>query len=234
MYDNDAGKPHRVDITTTVTTDEGKVLIKTEEARDSSELQGRRGGYGHAARLALKDLPPGPYVLTISAQVAARRHAFRRAPGAIHGHRSACGAFTMRSSMLVLVLAALLQPTPPAPAVRTLGKGPMSAIEEPRQVTLRSAAEWGALWKENGAAEPVPAVDFSREMVVGIFVGSRPTAGYGVEIVRTVGNKAALIVEYVETTPSRDAITAQILTAPYHLAAVPKHDGTVTFRKVDK
>lgn len=136
--------------------------------------------------------------------------------------------------MLALVLAALLQPTPPAPALRTLGKGPMSAIDERRQVTIRSAAEWAALWKENGASEPVPAVDFSREMVVGVFLGSRPTAGYGVEIVRAIGNTAALIVEYVEATPSRDAITAQILTAPYHLAAVPKHDGTVTFRKVDK
>jgi len=68
VYDNDAGKPHKVDITTTVTSDEGKVVIKAEEARDSSELQGRRGGYGYAARLALKDLPPGAYVLTVSAQ----------------------------------------------------------------------------------------------------------------------------------------------------------------------
>src|SRR5205814_6989658 len=68
VYDSDAGKPHKVDITTTVTSDEGKVMIKAEEARDSSELQGRRGGYGYAARLALKDLPPGPYVLTVSAR----------------------------------------------------------------------------------------------------------------------------------------------------------------------
>lgn len=68
VYDNDAGKPHKVDITTTVTSDEGKVMIKTEEARDSSELQGPRGGYGHAAQLALKDLSPGSYVLTVSAR----------------------------------------------------------------------------------------------------------------------------------------------------------------------
>jgi len=68
VYDNDSAKPHKVDITTTVTSDEGKVMIKAEEGRDSSELQGRRGGYGYAARLALKDLPPGPYVLTVSAR----------------------------------------------------------------------------------------------------------------------------------------------------------------------
>jgi VWFA-related protein len=68
VYDNEAARPHKVDITTTVTSDEGKVVTKAEEARDSSELQGRRGGYGYAARLLLKDLPPGPYVLTVSAR----------------------------------------------------------------------------------------------------------------------------------------------------------------------
>ena len=134
--------------------------------------------------------------------------------------------------MFVLLLAALLQTAPPP--LRTVGKGPMSAIDQPRQVTVRSDAEWGALWKENGAKAALPAVDFSREMVVGVFVGTRPTAGYGVEIVRAIGNSSTLVVEYVETAPSRDTITAQILTAPYHLAAIPKRDGTVVFKKVDK
>ena len=134
--------------------------------------------------------------------------------------------------MFVLMIAAFLQTAPPP--LRTVGKGPMSAIDQPRQVTVRSAPEWGALWKENGAQAPLPPVDFSREMVVGVFVGTRPTAGYGVEIVRAIGNSSTLVVEYVETAPSRDTITAQVLTAPYHLAAIPKRDGTVTFKKVDK
>jgi PrcB C-terminal len=137
--------------------------------------------------------------------------------------------------MLVFLLAALLQSTAPGiPALRTVGKGPMSAIDQPRQVTVRSAAEWTALWKQNGASSPLPSVDFSREMVVGVFLGTRPTAGYGVEIVRAVGNSSTLVVDYVETVPSPNALTAQVLTAPYHLAAVPKHDGEITFRKVDR
>ena len=134
--------------------------------------------------------------------------------------------------MVVLLLAALAQSTPPP--LRTVGKGPMSAIDQPRQIAVRSAAEWGALWKENGANAPLPAVDFSREMVVGVFLGTRPTAGYGVEIVRAIGTSGALVVEYVETAPSRDTITAQILTAPYHLVAIPKRDGTLSFKKVER
>jgi VWFA-related protein len=68
VYDNEASKPHRVDITTTVTTDEGRVLITTEHERDSSELRGLRGGYGYSTRFSLKELAPGPYVLTVAAR----------------------------------------------------------------------------------------------------------------------------------------------------------------------
>lgn len=67
-YDNQASSPHKVDLTTTVTTDEGRVLFKTDEERDSSELQGARGGYGFTARVPMKDFAPGAYVLTVTAK----------------------------------------------------------------------------------------------------------------------------------------------------------------------
>ena len=68
VYDNAGATPHKVDITTTVTTDEGKVLFKTDEERDSTELGGKRGGYGYATRVPLKDLAPGIYVLKVEAR----------------------------------------------------------------------------------------------------------------------------------------------------------------------
>jgi hypothetical protein len=138
----------------------------------------------------------------------------------------------MTMTTLLLVLAALLQSPPPT--VRTVVKGAMSSVEARREVVIRSAADWAALWKEHGVRDPLPAVDFSREMVVGVFLGVRNTTGYGVEIVRAVGNGSVMTVQYVEASPGRDAITAQVLTAPYHLAAMPKHDGEVRFQKADK
>jgi VWFA-related protein len=68
VYDTAGGTPHKVDITTTITTDDGKVLFKTEEPRDSSDLGGKSGGYGFTARIPLKDLAPGNYVLTVMAK----------------------------------------------------------------------------------------------------------------------------------------------------------------------
>jgi hypothetical protein len=138
----------------------------------------------------------------------------------------------MNVPVLVLVAAiALLQA---APQPRTIAKGPMSGIAEPRQATARSAAELTALWRAHGASDQVPIVDFSREMVVGVFLGTRRTAGYGVEIVRAVGNAGVLTVAYVETAPSKGALTAQVLTSPYHLVALPRHDGEIRFQAVDK
>jgi VWFA-related protein len=67
VYDNEGKSPHKVDITATVTADEGKVMFKADEVRDSSELGGQKGGYGYQARIPLKDLAPGRYVLKVEA-----------------------------------------------------------------------------------------------------------------------------------------------------------------------
>jgi hypothetical protein len=68
IYDDGTTAPHKVDIVTTVRTDEGRIYFKNEEERDSKELQGKRGGYGYSVRVPLSGLPPGPYVLTVEAR----------------------------------------------------------------------------------------------------------------------------------------------------------------------
>jgi len=68
IYDNDGAKPHKVDIITTITTDEGRQLFKTDETRDSTDLGGARGGYGYTTKIPMKDLAPGRYVLKVEAK----------------------------------------------------------------------------------------------------------------------------------------------------------------------
>ncbi len=68
VYDNDLKAPHVVDITTTVVSEDGRNVFKSAEQRASSELQGKPGGYGHQARISLKDFAPGTYVLTVEAK----------------------------------------------------------------------------------------------------------------------------------------------------------------------
>jgi VWFA-related protein len=68
VYDTAGNTPHKVDISTTITTDEGRVLFKNDETRDSADLGGKTGGYGFTTRLPLKEIAPGNYVLTVSAK----------------------------------------------------------------------------------------------------------------------------------------------------------------------
>jgi hypothetical protein len=135
--------------------------------------------------------------------------------------------------MLLVLLAALAQATQ-TPAMRTIERGAMSFVDVPRQVTARTGTEWAAAWRAHAGDRQVPVVDFSREMVVGVFLGTRRTSGYGVEIVRTREENGALIVQYVETQPSPRTVTAQVITMPYHLVAIPQRTGEVRFEKVDK
>lgn len=140
--------------------------------------------------------------------------------------------------MLMLLLAAWLQAgVPPAPPVhkamlRTIDKGTESNVDDAKTVVVRDAAAWRKLWQGHAPDRALPAVDFSKEMVVAVFLGSRPTAGYDVAIDGVREDGGALVVAYRETAPARDVMTAQVLTSPYHVAAVPARSGDVKFEKI--
>jgi protease stability complex PrcB-like protein len=137
----------------------------------------------------------------------------------------------MTPAILLLLLAAFAQATP-AGAPRTIDKGEQSNIDEAKQVVVRTEAEWTKLWQQHSPDRKRPAVDFSKEMVVGVFMGSRPTAGYNVSIVSTFAKDGNVLVRYQESTPRPGAMTAQVLTFPYHLVAIPTATADLKFEKV--
>ena len=119
------------------------------------------------------------------------------------------------------------------PAPRVLDKGDRSQIMSAREVVVRAAPEWDALWRSHLPSRQPAAIDFSKEMVVGVFLGSRPTPGYGVTIVSAVEEGNVLRVRYREASPSPDAISAQVITFPYQIVAIPKSAATeIKFEKI--
>jgi PrcB C-terminal len=114
-------------------------------------------------------------------------------------------------------------------AFKTLDAGDHSGIESRRDVTVRTAAEWTALWKQLGSGRPRPAVDFARSTVLGVFLGSRPTAGYTAKIDTIERQGAELVVTYRERSPDPTDMVAQMLTAPYLLVTIERFDGRVRF-----
>ena len=66
IYENDRNTPaHKIDLTTEVRAEGGRVVFSNSEERASTELQGGRGGYGYTAQIPLKDFAPGLYVVHV-------------------------------------------------------------------------------------------------------------------------------------------------------------------------
>lgn len=111
--------------------------------------------------------------------------------------------------------------------------GDWSRIISHREIVIRSEGQWRLLWEEHDVSGgAVPEVDFYTEMVVGVFAGQRPTAGYEVQIVRVEQTQSALIVYYRIRTPPEGALVAQVLTQPFDLVRVRRTDLRVVFKRI--
>ena len=129
-----------------------------------------------------------------------------------------------------LWLAVILQAAPSPSSVETVARGE-SGVEEARQAVARTAVEWAALWREHAGSTPLPKIDFSKRMVVAVFLGTRPSAGYAVEITGTRADGAGLVVLWTERRPESGMVAAQILTSPGHIVTVPKVTGPIRFEQ---
>ena len=131
-----------------------------------------------------------------------------------------------------LVLASMMVLAMQPSNVTTIAADTMSGIDAPRQAVARNDQQWAALWQQHaGLGKPAPPVDFTTRTVVAVFLGSRPSAGYRVEVTGTRQEGKTLIVAWREIPPPRDSLLAQVLTSPAVLVSIPRFDGDITFEK---
>jgi VWFA-related protein len=205
---------HGVDITTTVTRVDGTKVFTTTEERKSSEFGGGKGGgYGVQFEIPLKDIAPGLYVLRVQAKPRLDKPAvFRELTFAVYGP-SAPGT---ASNELRLV---------------PIAHGPLSNGSAARESVVRNPEEWSTLWAALPTKQAAPQVAFDQMMVVGVFVGNRPTTGYKVEITGARKDGDALVVAWREVPPAQGSTVNATVTSPFAVAGLPRHDGPVRFEK---
>lgn len=117
--------------------------------------------------------------------------------------------------------------------VLTIAKGEDSRLVESRRFVIRDPQAFAAIWSAHAGSDAVPHVDFETRMVVAVFAGERPTPGFGVTVTGTRREADALMITVEETTPAASAVSAQVLTSPYHVAALPRDDGEIRFDTPD-
>jgi hypothetical protein len=133
-------------------------------------------------------------------------------------------------AVVALLIAALMQQPAPV-AIRVLDRGANSGVEDARREAVTSPAQFAGLWREH-TSRPQPAIDFAKESVVALFLGMRNTGGYAVEIVELSRDDTGFVLRYRERKPSPDGVTAQVLTFPFVIAAVPRLTGPLRFELV--
>ncbi len=118
---------------------------------------------------------------------------------------------------------------PPVPDIggRRDWSGPLAAAAVDLTVTARDQRGWDILWQLVGQPQPGPLPDAA--MAVGVFIGSRPTAGFAVNITDVQPGETGITVRYAETTPQDPDIAAQQITAPYTVRLLSLTDQPVTF-----
>ena len=117
--------------------------------------------------------------------------------------------------------------------VETIVTDMMSQIEDPMQAAARTPAEWTALWRKHAGDAAMPKVDLGSRTVVAVFMGTRGSAGYAVEITGTRQEKGVTIIEWRERHPEPGQVSAQVITSPAHIATIPKTAGEIKFLKAE-
>lgn len=117
--------------------------------------------------------------------------------------------------------------------LKTVAHDLLSRVDRPREAVARTPAEWAALWRAHAGDQPAPAVDLTADIIVAVFLGTRPTGGFDVEITGTRREGGVLVVEWRETRPTPGAVAAQVITSPAHIVAIPRVEGEIRFRKAD-
>jgi hypothetical protein len=130
--------------------------------------------------------------------------------------------------LLLMLVSGAASSAADRPEFKTLAKGSVSGITEPKQEVIKETDIWEKLWtKHTGRSIPVekmPAVDLSKEMIVMVTMGRQRTGGYLIEVVKIEPSDRQLRITVKRTSPRSGALTTQALTAPFHFVAIPKSD----------
>jgi hypothetical protein len=100
-------------------------------------------------------------------------------------------------------------------------------------LAVRDQPSWQMLWSQMTAdqipAPQLPAVDFTKDMVLVAAAGTRPSGGYSISITDATGSAGAVTVNVTITSPGSNCAVALHVESPVDVATIARRDGTVGF-----
>ena len=109
-----------------------------------------------------------------------------------------------------------------------------SGLDRPARIVIRDALAWRVVWNQiylrQSPVPPLPAIDFSRDMMVVVALGSHSTGGYSILLAgasEAANTGIAVIVD--SSSPGSNCIVTEAFTQPVDIARLPLRNGAVSF-----
>lgn len=142
--------------------------------------------------------------------------------------------FLFSFARLLIVIAAALCLSLPAQA-QTVQRGAQAHGDlpgpgAPGVYALRTVQDWQRFQNDTGLSWAVN-IDFGRDMVVAVFLGTRNTGGHQVKIEEIRLEPTHTEVVYNEVRPNPTGAVTQMLTNPYVIAVIAQSPTPVVFSR---
>ncbi len=110
-----------------------------------------------------------------------------------------------------------------------------SGFTDSARFVVRDSGAWREAWRTIHRPfippPPVPAIDFSREMVIVAALGTRSSEGYEVVFENVREDTAGIEIAVRVNEPARGCPVSAVLTQPIDLARIPASARPVRFRQ---
>jgi hypothetical protein len=91
---------------------------------------------------------------------------------------------------------------------------------------IDNQAAWEAFWSARPDPVPQDSIDFSRDIVLCVFRGQKPTGGYGISVTSIQRRGDNITVSLEMSDPAPGSMLTQALTNPFAVYRVAVPEGT--------
>jgi hypothetical protein len=118
-----------------------------------------------------------------------------------------------------------------------------SGISDRLRMVIRDREAWLDVWKRihspgpthgpSSTVPPLPEIDFSREMLIVVTSGARPTGGYGIIVDAAYERHDQFEIVVRTISPGKGCFVTQAVTQPVDIVRLPKTERSVVFREIE-
>jgi hypothetical protein len=107
-----------------------------------------------------------------------------------------------------------------------IANGSNSGYVKKERIIIKNRADFQKMWENlyiNFSEKPqLPDVNFSNQMILGVFFGEYTSGGGSIAVKSVDMYDDAVIVNIEEVTPGPNCVTTDVMTQPYQIVRIPK------------